>query len=199
MRRTSLGTMATLVGAFVLAACVGVTISVVFGPHDAKPRAVRPPAARAPQPAAAAAPAHTYAVAGLGSLREAPPLTPLPAVHQCRLVIDGGTFPDEPFEPAHFDRARRVEIRGDKTPSGSGASRARHRAVARGRRAPRPGPAPGSGARPARRRARPGARGRAARRRPAAAPPGTRAGAQAAPGRAPAHLRRLGLISAGRR
>jgi len=75
MRRdSSLGTIAMLVGAFVLAGCVGVTISVIFGGHDARPRAVR---VAAPRPAPAAP--DTYAVAGLGSLREAPPVTPLPA------------------------------------------------------------------------------------------------------------------------
>jgi parallel beta-helix repeat protein len=48
------------------------------------------------------------------------PLTPLPEIRACRLVIDGGTFADDPLETAHFDRPRRVEIRGDRVPFGSG-------------------------------------------------------------------------------
>lgn len=48
------------------------------------------------------------------------PRTPLPVVRGCRLVIDGGTFADEPQEPAHFERPRRVEILGHRTPFGSG-------------------------------------------------------------------------------
>jgi hypothetical protein len=76
-RRDALPTVATLAAAFILASLVGLTISLAFRSQDTKTIiTTRPaPAPAAPQPAAP----HTYAVAGLGGLREAPPVTPLPA------------------------------------------------------------------------------------------------------------------------